>query len=59
MRRSIWIKRGRKFQIPVNLPVEMIEKIQEMAIKTYTALCCEGMARVDFFFKGKWGGLRQ
>ncbi|HWX76150.1 MAG TPA: hypothetical protein VNY32_01670, partial [Candidatus Acidoferrales bacterium] len=24
-------------------------KIQEMAIKSFKVLCCEGMARVDFF----------
>jgi D-alanine-D-alanine ligase len=42
---------GALFQIPVSLPLELTEKIQKMAIDTYCALCCEGMARVDFFLK--------
>lgn len=42
---------GALFQIPVMLPPEIIEKIQQMAIRAYRTLCCEGMARVDFFLK--------
>ncbi len=42
---------GAHFKIPVDLPEEMILKIQKMAVEAYQALCCEGMARVDFFLK--------
>lgn len=42
---------GAHFQIPVELPPAITEKIQKMAIEAYRALCCEGMARVDFFLK--------
>ncbi len=27
----------------------MIQKIRKIAVRVYKALCCEGMARVDFF----------
>ena len=36
-------------KIPAELPVRTIRQIQQIAIKTYKTLCCEGMARVDFF----------
>ncbi len=42
---------GARFQIPVELPLAVTQKIQKMAIDAYRALCCEGMARVDFFLK--------
>ena len=42
---------GALFQIPVSLPFDLTERIQKMAIDTYQTLCCEGMARVDFFLK--------
>jgi D-alanine-D-alanine ligase len=42
---------GAHFQIPVSLPSDLTEKIQDLAIKAYKTLCCEGMARVDFFLK--------
>lgn len=32
-----------------NLPKAIINKIQTIAKKTFKTLCCEGMARVDFF----------
>lgn len=37
------------YPIPAKLPNHLIKKIQELAIKTFTVLECEGMARVDFF----------
>ncbi len=36
-------------EIPAKLPKELREKVQEMAVKTYRVLECEGMARVDMF----------
>ena len=40
---------GALLKIPANLSPELVHTVQEMAIKTYKVLCCEGMARVDFF----------
>jgi D-alanine-D-alanine ligase len=40
---------GAKMAIPANIPKDITKKIQEMAVKTFKTLCCEGMGRVDFF----------
>ncbi|MCE5286021.1 MAG: D-alanine--D-alanine ligase [Pelosinus sp.] len=40
---------GAILNIPANIPQEMIVQLQNIALKTYTALCCEGMTRVDMF----------
>jgi D-alanine-D-alanine ligase len=42
---------GACLEIPAKLPPETSERIRELAIKTFTVLCCEGMARVDFFLR--------
>lgn len=42
---------GAQFQIPVSLPPGVEEKMQQIAVRAYQALCCEGMARIDFFLK--------
>ena len=42
---------GAALEIPAKLPPETSERIRELAIKTFTMLCCEGMARVDFFLR--------
>jgi D-alanine-D-alanine ligase len=42
---------GARFEIPVALPPSVLENLQKMAIEAYRVLCCEGMARVDFFLK--------
>ena len=34
---------------PADLPVEVVEQLQAMALRAYLALDCEGLARVDFF----------
>jgi D-alanine-D-alanine ligase len=38
-----------EFDIPAQLPEHVIEKIREYARRTFTALDCAGLARVDFF----------
>ncbi len=38
-------------EIPAKLPEEIIKKIQEYAVKVFKVLCCQGMARVDFFLR--------
>jgi D-alanine-D-alanine ligase len=40
---------GARLEIPARLPKAMIKKVRDLALRTYQALCCEGMARVDFF----------
>ena len=42
---------GAVAQIPAILPKKTIKKIQELAIKSFQILNCEGMGRVDFFLK--------
>jgi len=42
---------GAVLEIPAKLDEGTTARVQELAIKTFEALCCEGMARVDFFLK--------
>ena len=42
-------KQGAKLSIPAEIPEHLLPKMQAIAIKTYHALNCEGLARVDFF----------
>ena len=38
-----------EFDIPANLPEQVTRQIQDYARRTFTALDCAGLARVDFF----------
>jgi D-alanine-D-alanine ligase len=42
---------GAVFEIPARLDQPIVKEIQELAIRSFKILCCEGMARVDFFLK--------
>jgi D-alanine-D-alanine ligase len=42
---------GAKLEIPAKLPKDIVKKIQEIAIKTFKTLNCEGFGRVDCFLK--------
>ncbi|MBN2093425.1 D-alanine--D-alanine ligase [candidate division KSB1 bacterium] len=44
-------EKGATLQIPAKLPENIIKNVQELAIKTFQVLCCQGMARVDFFLQ--------
>ncbi len=44
-------EKGAFFTIPALLDKEVAAHIQNMALDAYRTLCCEGMARVDFFLK--------
>lgn len=46
-----YIDSGSKAVIPALVDKKTAKKVQEMAIKTFQALNCEGMSRVDFFLK--------
>ena len=42
---------GARLDIPADLSDAEIEAVQEIAVKTYKALCCQGLARVDVFLQ--------
>lgn len=42
---------GAEIVIPAKTDVDKIEEIRKLAIKTYKALFCDGLTRVDFFMK--------
>ena len=44
-------EKGALIKIPADLPKDTINKVRELAVKTYKVLCCEGMGRVDCFVK--------
>lgn len=45
--------KGAELDIPAKMSSELIKKGQEIALKTYIALCCEGLSRVDMFLTEK------
>ena len=42
-------EQGARLEIPARLDENIIREVQDLAIRTFKVLCCEGMARVDFF----------
>lgn len=44
-------KQGAGLEIPAKISTQTTKKIQDMAIKTFQTLSCEGLGRVDFFLK--------
>jgi D-alanine-D-alanine ligase len=42
---------GAALEIPAKLDEETKKRIQELAVKVFQVLCCEGLSRVDFFLK--------
>ncbi len=42
---------GAILKIPAELTAAVIKRVQELAVQTFKILCCQGMARVDFFLK--------
>jgi D-alanine-D-alanine ligase len=42
---------GADLVIPADLDPEVTRKVQELAVSSYKLLCCEGLARVDFFVR--------
>ena len=35
--------------VPADIPVELAQQVQDLAVRTFTAIGCEGLARVDVF----------
>lgn len=46
-------EKGARLIIPARLPKAVVKRIRELALRTFKVLCCEGMARVDFFLRGQ------
>ena len=42
-------EKGAQLVIPAKLPESITKKVQAFAIRSFKVLCCEGMARMDFF----------
>jgi len=42
---------GAVLQIPAELDEGIQKRIQELSVKAFQAICCEGLARVDFFLR--------
>ncbi len=40
-------------KIPADLLEATVRAVQDLAVRAYQVLCCEGMARVDLFLKGQ------
>ncbi len=54
-------EQGTVLQAPADLPDEVVQEVQRMAVAAFRAIDAEGMARVDFFYReereGDPGGL--
>ena len=44
-------EKGAQLVIPAALPKNIVKAVQELALRTFKTLACEGMARVDFFLR--------
>ena len=44
-------EQGAALKIPADLSEQISEKVRHLAKKTFEILCCEGLARVDFFIQ--------
>lgn len=44
-------EKGAVLEIPARLSEGTTQKIQELSVRAFKAICCEGMARVDCFLK--------
>jgi D-alanine-D-alanine ligase len=43
--------RGADLVIPAELDDATVRRVQELALRSFSVLCCEGLARVDFFVR--------
>jgi len=44
--------KGAALEIPAKLDDQTVRRVQELSVKVFRTLCCEGLARVDFFLRG-------
>jgi D-alanine-D-alanine ligase len=47
-----YIDTGVTLQVPADLPADVRDGIRHLAVRSFRALGCSGLARVDFFVKG-------
>jgi D-alanine-D-alanine ligase len=45
--------KGARLIIPAQLRHPVARRVQELSVHTFEVLCCSGMARVDFFLRGR------
>jgi D-alanine-D-alanine ligase len=45
-------EKGAALEIPAKLPAAVEKRVRELALKTFSVLCCQGLSRVDFFLRG-------
>jgi D-alanine-D-alanine ligase len=50
-----YILNDSKLVIPAELPPEVIQKVQDLAVRSFKAVDCAGLARVDFFVNTETG----
>jgi D-alanine-D-alanine ligase len=43
---------GARLEIPAGVTEAQKKEVQELAVRSYRVLCCEGLARADFFLAG-------
>jgi len=48
---------GASLSVPAPLPDALLKQLQDLSIRAFRALCCEGMARVDFFVRADGSAL--
>lgn len=53
--RDKYIEGRTRFRTPAELFPHQVKEIQRLSLETYKAICCSGMARVDFFLREKPG----
>ena len=44
---------GAALEIPAKIPAPLIDRVRSLAVAAFKTLCCEGMARVDFFLRNQ------
>ena len=42
---------GARLEAPAKLPPDTVQRVQDLAVRTFKTLNCEGMGRVDFFLQ--------
>jgi len=51
-----YVTDGAQLLIPAPLPAHEVERVRALAVDTFRALRCDGLARVDFFYEGDGAG---
>jgi D-alanine-D-alanine ligase len=49
--RAKYLDDATELRVPADLPAEIVDELQRMAVAAFRAIDCAGMARVDFFYR--------